>query len=89
MEESKCEGIDLGNDDEVRVKTIGVGSFIESITKLDAVSKVTCNMAGDEQVGASWTDKVFSVKASQDAGGSSGGDRGKDNVGATDEEWGD
>lgn len=42
-----------------------------------------CNFAGDENAGASWTEKIMANKAGQESTGKSGGQ----GEGADDEEW--
>jgi len=86
IEESQLEGVDLKNEDDVRLKTTQCGPFIESIIKLDAQTSTVCNFSGGEKVGGSWTDKVFTVKSGLLSGASNNS---KENEGAADDEWGD
>lgn len=83
MEEKQLEGVELNDGDEIRLKTKGNGPFVESFVKLNAESSVMGNYADRDNVGASWTDKVMLVKASQ----SETVTQSKDNEGAADDEW--
>lgn len=75
--------------DNVRLRTKGNGPFVETISRLDAVSTATtvCNYSGGEQVGSSWTDKIMAVKSTvNDDKSSMPCDAGE---GAADDEWDD
>lgn len=54
-----------------------------SFAKLDGGTVTKCNFAGDENAGASWTEKIMVNKADQENPGKSGGQ----GEGADDEEW--
>lgn len=54
-----------------------------SFAKLDGGTVTKCNFAGDENAGASWTEKIMANKADQEKTGKSVGQ----GEGADDEEW--
>ncbi|XP_078386320.1 arpin [Cetorhinus maximus] len=83
--EREMENIELEVGDGIRLKTRGDSPFICSLAKIDAGTVTKCNFAGDEKVGASWTDKVFAAKPKneQEAKASTQGE------GAEEDEWGD
>lgn len=84
MEERQLEGVEINDGDEIRLKTKGNGPFVESFVKLHVESSVVGNYADRDNVGASWTDKVMLVKASQSETVAA---QSKDNEGAADDEW--
>src|SRR6218665_1381339 len=84
MEERQLEGVEINDGDEIRLKTKGNGPFVESFVKLNVESSVVGNYADRDNVGASWTDKVMLVKASQSETVAA---QSKDNEGAADDEW--
>lgn len=54
-----------------------------SFAKLDGGTVTKCNFAGDENAGASWTEKIMANKSGQEKTGKSVGQ----GEGADDEEW--
>lgn len=54
-----------------------------SFAKLDSGTVTKCNFAGDENAGASWTEKIMANKSDQEKTGKSVGQ----GEGADDEEW--
>ncbi|KAK7892026.1 hypothetical protein WMY93_023989 [Mugilogobius chulae] len=81
--ESEMEKTELETGQEIRLKTKGNSPFIFSLAKIDGGTVTKCNFAGDENTGASWTDKIMANKASENIGKAGDGD------GADDEEWDD
>ncbi|KAM9376848.1 arpin isoform 2-T2 [Pholidichthys leucotaenia] len=82
--ETDMEKTELETGQEVRLKTRGNSPFIFSLAKVDSGTVTKCNFAGDENTGASWTDKIMANKAndsSQKAGG--------EGEGAEEDEWED
>ncbi|XP_056622840.1 arpin [Triplophysa dalaica] len=75
--------IELGQ--EIRLKTKGDGPFIFSFAKLDGGTVTKCNFAGDENAGASWTDKIMANKADAKCTGKSS----SQGEGADEDEWDD
>ncbi|KAI7802401.1 arpin isoform X2 [Triplophysa rosa] len=75
--------IELGQ--EIRLKTKGDGPFIFSFAKLDGGTVTKCNFAGDENAGASWTDKIMANKADAKCTGKSA----SQGEGADEDEWDD
>ncbi|XP_048828545.1 arpin [Brienomyrus brachyistius] len=63
LPEVEMEKTELEPGQDIRLKTKGDGPFIFSLAKLDGGSVTKCNFAGDEQTGASWTDKIMANKA--------------------------
>ncbi|KAM8891465.1 arpin isoform 2-T2 [Spinachia spinachia] len=83
--ESQMNQTELEAGQEVRLKTRGNGPFIFSLATVDGGTVTKCNFAGDESVGASWTDKVLANKADAvSAGGPAG-----EGEGAGEDEWDD
>ncbi|XP_064622800.1 arpin-like [Lineus longissimus] len=62
IEEATMEKMDLDVGDEVRLKTKGDSPFIFSISKIEGGSSKASNYVGGDQVGGSWTDKIFTEK---------------------------
>ncbi|XP_070762840.1 arpin [Enoplosus armatus] len=85
--ESEMDRTELETGQDVRLKTRGNSPFISSLAKVDGGTVTKCNFAGDEQAGASWTDKIMASKA--DAGASAQSRPGGDGQGAEDDEWDD
>lgn len=85
--ESHMDQTELEPGQEVRLKTRGNSPFIFSLAKVDDGTVTRCNFAGDEQAGASWTDKILANKMEAGSGGSAG--RGGAGEGAEDDEWDD
>ncbi|XP_051580792.1 arpin [Myxocyprinus asiaticus] len=83
--EAEMDGTELETVQEIRLKTKGDGPFIFSFAKLDSGTVTKCNFAGDENAGASWTDKIMSNKADRESTGKSTGQ----GEGADDDEWDD
>ncbi|XP_007256299.1 arpin isoform X3 [Astyanax mexicanus] len=83
--ETEMEKVELESGQEIRLKTKGDGPFIFSFAKVDAGTVTKCNFAGDEQTGASWTDKIMANKADT-LSDSKPAEQGQ---GADDEEWDD
>uniref|UniRef100_A0A1A8SQ37 Arpin n=1 Tax=Nothobranchius rachovii TaxID=451742 RepID=A0A1A8SQ37_9TELE len=85
--ESEMDKTELETGQEVRLKTRGNSPFLLSLAKVDSGTVTRCNFAGDEQAGASWTDKIMANKSDtsgcQNAGGGGGGE------GAEEDEWDD
>ncbi|XP_023671117.1 arpin isoform X2 [Paramormyrops kingsleyae] len=67
LPEGEMEKTELEPGQDIRLKTKGDGPFIFSLAKLDGGSVTKCNFAGDEQTGASWTDKIMANKAGSDS----------------------
>ncbi|XP_046370871.1 arpin-like [Haliotis rufescens] len=63
VEEAKLDKMELDTDDSVRVKTRGNSPFVLSIGKVENESATVSNYAGGEAVGASWTDKIMTIKS--------------------------
>ncbi|KAJ8252134.1 hypothetical protein COCON_G00214460 [Conger conger] len=82
LPEAEMQKTELEPGQEVRLKTKGDGPFIFSLAKVDGGTVTKCNFAGDENAGASWTDKIMANKD----GGSVPAGAGE---GAEDEEWDD
>uniref|UniRef100_A0A3B4A208 Arpin n=1 Tax=Periophthalmus magnuspinnatus TaxID=409849 RepID=A0A3B4A208_9GOBI len=80
--ESEMDKTELETGQEIRLKTKGNSPFIFSLAKIDGGTVTKCNFAGDENAGASWTDKIMANKVS--AGSEKAGGEGD---GAEDEEW--
>ncbi|XP_072292128.1 arpin [Eucyclogobius newberryi] len=80
--ESEMDKTELKTGQEIRLKTKGNSPFIFSLAKVDGGTVTKCNFAGDENAGASWTDKIMANKATSDSGKAEGD-------GAEDEEWDD
>ncbi|XP_067246478.1 arpin [Chanodichthys erythropterus] len=76
---------ELEQGQEIRLKTKGDGPFIFSFAKVDSGTVTKCNFAGDENAGASWTEKIMANKSDQEKTGKSVGQ----GEGADDEEWDD
>ncbi|XP_028306213.1 arpin [Gouania willdenowi] len=83
--ESEFDKTELETGQDVRLKTRGNSPFIFSLAKLDEGTVTKCNFAGDENAGASWTDKIMANKA--EAGGSL--PPGGAGEGAEEDEWDD
>lgn len=62
LPEEEMEKMELESESEIRLKTKGDSPFIFSLSKLDAGTVTKCNFAGDENAGASWTDKIMANK---------------------------
>lgn len=84
--EAEMDRTELETGQEVRLKTRGNGPFIFSLAKVDGGTVTKCNFAGDEQAGASWTDKIMANKATA---GSSQNPAGGGGEGAEEDEWDD
>ncbi|XP_071790762.1 arpin-like [Asterias amurensis] len=82
-EEQQLDSIELENGDTVRLKTVTDSPFIFSLAKLDTVTSQVSNYAGGENVGASWTDKVMSMKSHDST------QPADDGAGADEDEWDD
>ncbi|CAL1595216.1 unnamed protein product [Knipowitschia caucasica] len=78
--ECEMNKTELETGQEIRLKTKGNSPFIFSLAKIDCGTVTKCNFAGDENAGASWTDKIMANKTSADSGKAGG---------AEDEEWDD
>lgn len=85
ISEAEMEKTELEMDQEIRLKTKGDGPFIFSFAKLDGGTVTKCNFAGDENAGASWTDKIMANKTDVQNTGKSAGQ----GEGADEEEWDD
>ncbi|TRY66385.1 hypothetical protein DNTS_003353 [Danionella cerebrum] len=85
ISEAEMDKTELESGQEIRLKTKGDGPFIFSLAKLDSGTVTKCNFAGDENAGASWTDKIMANKGDQEGSGKSVGQ----GEGADDEEWED
>ncbi|XP_035252407.1 arpin [Anguilla rostrata] len=85
LPEAEMQKTELEQGQDVRLKTRGDGPFIFSLAKVDGGTVTKCNFAGDENAGASWTDKIMANKD----GGGSGATGGGQGEGAEDEEWDD
>ncbi|XP_067275900.1 arpin isoform X1 [Pseudorasbora parva] len=83
ISEAEMNKTELEAGQEIRLKTKGDGPFIFSFAKLDSGTVTKCNFAGDENAGASWTDKIMANKTDQEKTGKSAGQ----GEGADDEEW--
>ncbi|XP_052008839.1 arpin-like [Xyrauchen texanus] len=83
--EAEMDRTELETVQEIRLKTKGDGPFIFSFAKLDSGTVTKCNFAGDENAGASWTDKIMANKADRESTGKSTGQ----GEGADDDEWDD
>ncbi|XP_047452438.1 arpin [Mugil cephalus] len=83
--ESEMDKTELETGQEVRLKTRGNSPFIFSLAKVDGRTVTKCNFAGDENAGASWTDKIMANKSNASSTQNSGG--GGD--GADEDEWED
>ncbi|XP_012687835.2 arpin [Clupea harengus] len=83
--EAEAEKTELEMGQTIRLKTKGDGPFIFSFAKIDGGTVTKCNFAGDEEAGASWTDKIMASKASGE-GAAKPEEQGE---GADDEEWED
>uniref|UniRef100_A0A8C1N350 Arpin n=1 Tax=Cyprinus carpio TaxID=7962 RepID=A0A8C1N350_CYPCA len=83
ISEVEMDRTELESGQEIRLKTKGDGPFIFSFAKLDGGTVTKCNFAGDENAGASWTEKIMANKADQEDAGKSG----CQGEGADDEEW--
>ncbi|CAL8324335.1 arpin [Gadus morhua] len=81
--EAQMENTELEVGQEVRLKTRGNSPFIFSLAQVDAGNVTKCNFAGDENAGASWTDKIMANKAGA-AGVQSNSGEGQ---GAEEDEW--
>lgn len=83
--ESEMDKTELETGQDVRLKTRGDGPFIFSLAKVDGGTVTKCNFAGDENAGASWTDKIMANKADGGKSQTSGGA----GEGAEEDEWDD
>ncbi|XP_068579973.1 arpin [Cebidichthys violaceus] len=83
--ESQMDQTELEMGQDVRLRTRGDGPFIFSLAKVDGGTVTKCNFAGDEQAGASWTDKVLANKADAVSAQKPGGE----GEGAAEDEWDD
>ncbi|XP_029952152.1 arpin [Salarias fasciatus] len=84
--EAHMDQMELEPGQEVRLKTRGDSPFIFSLAKVDGGTVTRCNFAGDEKVGASWTDKILANKT---GGGGGGGRAAAAGDGAEEDEWDD
>ncbi|XP_072047060.1 arpin-like [Amphiura filiformis] len=85
VEEKEMDKIELENEDVIRIKTQGDGPFLFSVAKLDLQSHTVGNYAGGEEVGATWTDKVFAAKDRDSPQQSTS----QEGMGADEDEWDD
>nr|Q1LWJ6.1 RecName: Full=Arpin [Danio rerio] len=85
ISEAEMDKTELEPGQEVRLKTKGDGPFIFSFAKLDSGTVTKCNFAGDENAGASWTEKIMANKSNQENTGKSAAQ----GEGADDDEWDD
>ncbi|XP_034043374.1 arpin-like [Thalassophryne amazonica] len=83
--ESEMDKTELDVGQDVRLKTRGNGPFIFTLAKVDRGMVTKCNFAGDENAGASWTEKVLANKAEPGSTRHPGGE----GEGAEDDEWDD
>ncbi|XP_071506286.1 arpin-like [Diadema antillarum] len=86
MTEQELVDLELEDGDTVKLRTKGDGPFLDSVGKLDTVTKEMTTMAGSGQVGVSWTDKIMTVK-SQNLPDPKPLE--EENEGAGDDEWDD
>ncbi|XP_077424493.1 arpin isoform X2 [Vanacampus margaritifer] len=61
--ECEMDKTELETETDVRLKTRGNSPFIFSLAKVDGGTVSKCNFAGDQNAGASWTDKIMANKA--------------------------
>ncbi|XP_787889.3 arpin [Strongylocentrotus purpuratus] len=87
MTELELKDVEFEDGDVIMLRTKGDGPFIDSVGKLDTSSKEMTNMAGSGQLGESWTDKIMTIKSSQDPPNPKPGQ--EENEGAGDDEWDD
>ncbi|XP_053283792.1 arpin [Pleuronectes platessa] len=80
--EAEMDKTELETGQDVRLKTRGNSPFIFSLAKVDGGSVTKCNFAGDENAGASWTDKIMANKSEPGNTKMSG-----DGEGAGEDEW--
>lgn len=85
ISEAEMDKTELEPGQEVRLKTKGDGPFIFSFAKLDSGTVTKCNFAGDENAGASWTEKIMANKSNQENTGKSAAQ----GEGVDDDEWDD
>ncbi|XP_075998161.1 arpin [Genypterus blacodes] len=83
--ESEMDKTELETGQDVRLKTKGNSPFIFSLAKVDGGTVTKCNFAGDENAGASWTDKIMSNKVQESGTPKPGGE----GDGAEEDEWDD
>ncbi|ESN98089.1 hypothetical protein HELRODRAFT_177326 [Helobdella robusta] len=62
LEENDLEKLEISDKDEIRLKTKGNSPFLENLCKINALNSALSNYAGDDKIGASWTDKIMAVK---------------------------
>nr|XP_039259216.1 arpin-like [Styela clava] len=62
ISEENVEQLDIDIDNEVRLKTKSDSQFIDQLLRIEIESRTVGNMAGDEKVGSSWTDKILANK---------------------------
>ncbi|XP_059192054.1 arpin [Centropristis striata] len=82
--ESEMDKTELETGQDVRLKTRGNSPFIFSLAKVDGGTVTKCNFAGDENAGASWTDKIMANKTDAVSGQKAG-----EGEGAEEDEWDD
>ncbi|KAL5008125.1 hypothetical protein ScPMuIL_013706 [Solemya velum] len=63
LREDMDHKLELSVGDTIRIKTDGDSPFIYSIAKMEHESATVANYTGGEQVGASWTDKIMTMKS--------------------------
>ncbi|XP_077372387.1 arpin [Festucalex cinctus] len=61
--ECEMDKTELEMETDIRLKTRGNSPFIFSLAKIDGGTVSKCNFAGDQNAGASWTDKIMANKA--------------------------
>ncbi|XP_054632207.1 arpin [Dunckerocampus dactyliophorus] len=83
--ESEMDKTELDAEADIRLKTRGNSPFISSLARVDSGTVTKCNFAGDQEVGASWTDKIMANKAGAASAHQPGGER----EGAEEDEWDD
>ncbi|XP_051512766.1 arpin-like [Myxocyprinus asiaticus] len=69
--EAEMDRTELETGQEIHLKTKGDGPFLISFAKLDGGTVTKCNFAGDENAGASWTDKILANKSDRESAGKS------------------
>ncbi|KAG7467698.1 hypothetical protein JOB18_013267 [Solea senegalensis] len=86
--ETELDKTELETGHEVRLKTRGNCPFIFSIAKVEGGSVTRCTFTGDENAGASWTDKILANKVhAEDAERGGGGGAAAGGEGADEDEW--
>ncbi|XP_077452667.1 arpin [Stigmatopora argus] len=81
--ECEMDKTELETETDIRLKTRGNSPFIFSLAKIEGRTVSKCNFAGDENAGASWTDKIMANKAGANTEACS------EIEGSHDDEWND